>query len=54
MFCKQQAAQLCGIKKDIEAAGARLVFIGNGETAFARREAENFLPAMTSKHESNE
>ena len=30
---KEQAAQLRGISKEIEAAGARLVFIGNGNTA---------------------
>ncbi len=44
MFCKQQAEQLCGIKKDIEAAGARLVFIGNGETAFARDFRDTLVP----------
>src|SRR5258708_35653377 len=44
MFCKQQAAQLRGIKKDIDAAGARLVFIGNGETAFARDFRDALVP----------
>jgi hypothetical protein len=32
------------IKKEIEAAGARLVFIGNGNTAFARHFKETFVP----------
>lgn len=44
MFCKEQAAQLRGIKKEIEAAGARLVFIGNGSTAFARHFQETLVP----------
>src|SRR5260370_21249366 len=44
MFCKEQAAQLRGIKKEIEAAGARLVFIGNGNTAFARNFKETWVP----------
>jgi hypothetical protein len=35
---------LRGIKKEIEAAGARLVFIGNGNTAFARHFKETFVP----------
>lgn len=33
-----------GIKNDIEAAGARLVFIGNGNTAFARHFKETLVP----------
>ena len=33
-----------GIKNEIEAAGARLVFIGNGNTAFARHFKETFAP----------
>ena len=33
-----------GIKKEIEAEGARLVFIGNGNTAFARHFKETFAP----------
>ena len=33
-----------GIKNEIEAAGARLVFIGNGATAFARRFRDTFAP----------
>jgi hypothetical protein len=44
MFCKQQAAQLRGIKDQIEAAGARLVFIGNGDTAFARHFKDTRVP----------
>ena len=44
MFCKEQAAQLCGIRQDIEAAGATLVFIGNGEPAFAREFKDSFAP----------
>ena len=44
MFCKEQAAQLRGIKKEIEAAGARLVFIGNGNTASARNFKETWVP----------
>jgi hypothetical protein len=35
---------LRGIKKEIEAAGARLVFIGNGNTAFARHFKEKLVP----------
>jgi hypothetical protein len=35
---------LRGIKKEIEAAGARLVFIGNGATPFARDFKENWVP----------
>src|SRR5258708_38430970 len=44
MFCKEPAAQLRGIKKEIEAAGARLVVIGNGNTAFARNFKETWVP----------
>ena len=33
-----------GIKNEIEAAGARLVFIGNGATAFARHFRDTFVP----------
>jgi hypothetical protein len=44
MFCKQQAAQLCRIKKEIEAAGARLVFIGNGDLASARHFRDSQVP----------
>ena len=33
-----------GVKNEIEAAGARLVFIGNGNTAFARHFKETFVP----------
>ena len=33
-----------GVKKEIEAAGARLVFIGNGNTASARHFKEKFVP----------
>jgi AhpC/TSA antioxidant enzyme len=35
---------LRSIKKEIEAAGARLVFIGNGNAAFARHFKEMFAP----------
>jgi AhpC/TSA antioxidant enzyme len=35
---------LRGIKKEIESAGARLVFIGNGATAFARDFRDAFVP----------
>jgi len=35
---------LRGIKNEIEAAGARLVFIGNGATAFARHFRDTFVP----------
>jgi len=35
---------LRGIKKEIEAAGARLVFIGNGNTAFSRHFKDTFAP----------
>jgi hypothetical protein len=35
---------LRGIKKDIEAAGARLVFIGNGDLAFARQFRDSLVP----------
>jgi hypothetical protein len=44
MFCKEQAAQLRGIKSEIEAAGARLVFIGNGAMAFARDFKATWVP----------
>jgi AhpC/TSA antioxidant enzyme len=44
MFCKEQAAQLRGVKQEIEAAGARLVFIGNGNTAFAQHFKETQVP----------
>src|SRR5713226_9706022 len=44
MFCKEQAAQLRGIKKELEAAGARLVFIGNGNTASARDFKATLMP----------
>src|SRR5260370_25823863 len=44
MFCKEQAAQLRGIKKEIEAAGARLVFIGKGNRASARNFKETWVP----------
>src|SRR5216683_2411896 len=44
MFCKEQAAQLRGIKKEIEAAGARLVFIGNGNTTSARDFKATLMP----------
>ena len=33
-----------GIKKDIETAGARLVFIGNGDPAFARQFKDSLVP----------
>ena len=33
-----------GIKKEIEAAGARLAFIGNGATRFARDFKETWVP----------
>lgn len=33
-----------GIKKDIETAGARLVFIGNGDTAFGRQFKDSLVP----------
>ncbi len=33
-----------GIKNEIEAAGARLVFIGNGDPAFARTFKEEWAP----------
>jgi hypothetical protein len=35
---------LRGIKKEIEAAGARLVFIGNGDADFARNFKAKFVP----------
>jgi hypothetical protein len=35
---------LRGIKKDIEAAGARLIFIGNGSTDFARHFKKTLAP----------
>jgi hypothetical protein len=35
---------LRGIKHEIESAGARLVFIGNGNTTFARHFKETFVP----------
>jgi len=44
LFCKEQAAQLRGIKKEIEATGARLVFIGNGNTLFARHFKATLVP----------
>jgi hypothetical protein len=44
MFCKEQAAQLYGVKSEIEAAGARLVFIGNGNVAFAKHFKETLVP----------
>jgi len=44
LFCKEQAAQLRGIKNEIEAAGARLVFIGNGDATFARDFKETRVP----------
>ena len=47
MFCKEQAAQLCGIKPDIEEAGATLTFIGNGNPGFARDFKESFAPGCT-------
>lgn len=33
-----------GVKREIESAGARLVFIGNGATAFAREFRDTFVP----------
>ena len=47
MFCKEQAAQLCGIKQDIEAAGAKLAFIGSGEAVYAREFKTEFAPDCT-------
>ena len=47
MFCKEQAAQLCGFKQDIEAAGATLAFIGNGNPRFARDFKASFAPECT-------
>lgn len=44
MFCKEQAAQLRGVKNEIEAAGARLVFIGNGNVEFARQFKATLVP----------
>ena len=44
MFCKEQAAQLRGAKQEIEAAGAKLIFIGNGNVNFAREFKESFVP----------
>ena len=44
MFCKEQAAQLRGVKNEIEAAGARLVFIGNGSVALARNFKARWVP----------
>jgi peroxiredoxin len=42
MFCREQAAQLHGENKQIEARGARLVFVGNGSTLMAQDFREQF------------
>lgn len=42
MFCREQAAQLHGEKKRIEALGARLVFVGNGSPSMAQDFREQF------------
>lgn len=44
MFCKEQAAQLRAAKPEIEATGARLFFVGNGDVAFARDFKASFVP----------
>lgn len=36
MFCREQAARLGKRRSDIEAAGARLIAIGNGHAGWAR------------------
>jgi peroxiredoxin len=42
IFCKQQAAGFLAHQSEIEGAGARLVFVGNGEVRWARAfEAEH-------------
>lgn len=42
LLCKEQAADFVAHRPEIEALGARLVFVGNGEVAWAREfEAEH-------------
>ena len=38
---------MCGIRREIEAAGASLVFIGNGNTTFARDFKDHFATECT-------
>jgi len=42
MFCREQAVQLHRDRARFEAAGARLVFVGNGAPHFARTFAEDY------------
>ena len=44
MFCRQQAAQLRGVKGEIEAVDARLAFVGSGAPHFAREFRDTQVP----------
>jgi peroxiredoxin len=42
MFCREQAVQLHRVKDRIQARGATLVFVGNGNRHFAKAFADQF------------
>jgi peroxiredoxin len=44
IFCKQQAAQFSAIGDEVEALGARLIFIGSGGPHYARWFQEDYAP----------
>jgi hypothetical protein len=44
IFCKEQAAELRAHQGEIEALGARLIFVGNGDVGFANQFVEAHCP----------
>jgi peroxiredoxin len=44
LFCKEQAAQMSAVGNEIEAAGARLVFVGSGSAQYAKWFQEDYAP----------
>ncbi len=47
LFCKEQTAEFRARSDDVEAAGARLVFIGNGGVRYAGGFRDEFCPDCT-------
>jgi peroxiredoxin len=47
VFCREQALEMRGALPEIEKAGARLVFIGNGGPRYAKAFKESFAPDVT-------
>jgi peroxiredoxin len=47
VFCREQALEMRGALPEIEKAGARLVFIGNGGPRYAKAFKDSFAPDVT-------